>query len=56
MTELRKKVLQQMQQKGYSKNTIESYLDVLRTISKYYKSSPDVLTQEQIRDFLQSKP
>lgn len=53
MTELRKKMLQQMQLKGYSENTIETYLDCLSTLSKHFNLSPDLLSKEQIRDFFQ---
>lgn len=53
MTDLRKRMLQQMQLKGYSESTIETYLECLSTLSKHFNLSPDLLSKEQIRDFLQ---
>lgn len=52
MSELRKKMLQQMQLKGYSQNTIETYLEAITTLSKHFNLSPDLLSSEQIREFL----
>jgi integrase/recombinase XerD len=53
MSPLREQMLQQMQLKGYSSNTIESYLQSIIYLSKHYNQSPDVLTTDQIRDFIQ---
>ncbi len=53
MTTIRKQFIQQMQLKGYSANTIQSYLDCLISLSKFYSTSPDLLTDQQIRDYLQ---
>lgn len=44
-----------MQLKGYSQSTIHSYIVTLIQLSKYYNTSPDLLSVEQIRDFLQFK-
>jgi site-specific recombinase XerD len=52
MSELRKKMLQQMQLKGYSPNTIETYLETKKTLSKHLNISPNLLSSEQIRNFL----
>jgi site-specific recombinase XerD len=53
MTTIRTQFIQQMQLKGYSKNSIQSYVDCLIGISKHYKISPDLLSDQQIRDYLQ---
>lgn len=42
-----------MELKGYSQSTIHSYIVNLIQLSKYYNTSPDLLSIEQIRDFLQ---
>lgn len=53
MKTLRNKMIQQMQLRGYSQSTIHSYIDCLIQLSKYYNASPDLLSVEQLRDFLQ---
>jgi site-specific recombinase XerD len=53
MTTIRAQFIQQMQLKGYSKNSIQTYVDCLIGISKFYKTSPDLLSDQQIRDYLQ---
>lgn len=53
MKTLRNKMIQQMQLKGYSQSTIHSYIVNLIQLAKYYNTSPDLLSVEQIRDFLQ---
>jgi len=46
-------MIQQMQLKGYSINTIEAYLQSIIHLSKHYNQSPDELSTEQIRAFIQ---
>ena len=53
MSTLRNKMLQQMQLKGYSQKTIETYFESLIGLSKYYNKSPDLLTISEIRDYIQ---
>jgi site-specific recombinase XerD len=52
MTELRKQMLQYMQLKNYSKRTIATYLQCLISLSKYYKKPPDVITPQEVGDYL----
>ena len=52
MKTLRNKMIQQMQLKCYSQRTINSYIFSLIQLTKYYNTSPDALSVEQIRDFL----
>ena len=52
MSTLRNQMIQQMQLKGYSPKTIRSYIANLLQLSRYYDRSPDLLTIEQIRDYL----
>lgn len=53
MRTLREQMIQQMQLKGYSSNTMENYLQSITYLSKHYNQSPDELTTDQIRDFIQ---
>jgi integrase/recombinase XerD len=51
MTELRRRMMEDLQLAGYSKGTQVSYLDAVRGLAKYYKRSPDQLNEEEIRRF-----
>ncbi len=53
MTTLREKFIQQMLLKGYSQRTIRTYVSLLSGISRHYQCSPDLITINQIRDYLQ---
>ena len=53
MSTLRDKMIQQMQLKGYSSRTIENYTKSILGLAKYYKTGPDLLSQQQIRDYIQ---
>lgn len=55
MSELRNKMIQQMQLKGYSKNTIATYIECLVCLSNHYQTSPDLLSVDQIREYIQHK-
>lgn len=52
MKTLRNKMIQQLELKGYSQSTIHSYISSLIRLTKYYNTSPDLLSIEQIRDFI----
>ncbi len=52
MSTLRNKMIQQMQLKGYGNRTIKTYIDCIQSLSKHYKSSPDLLTTDQIRQYI----
>jgi site-specific recombinase XerD len=51
MKPLRAQLIQQMQLKGYSQRTIDTYVDCILSLSRYYNTSPDLLTINQIRDY-----
>ena len=44
MKPLRVQLIEQMQMKGYSQSTIDTYIDCLIALAKYYNTSPDLLT------------
>lgn len=51
MTELRRRMMEDLQLAGYSPKTQKSYVDAVRNLAKYYMRSPDVLTEDDIRRF-----
>jgi len=51
MKPLREQFIQQMQLKGCSPSTIKNYVDCILALAKYYNTSPDLLTIEQIREY-----
>ncbi len=51
MTELRRRMRGDLQLAGYSPRTIESYIDTVIMLGKYYNRSPALLTEEEIRQF-----
>ena len=52
MTELREKMIREMELRNLSKNTQRSYLQAVYGLSKYYMQSPDKMTKEMIEDYL----
>ncbi|MCX6235914.1 MAG: phage integrase N-terminal SAM-like domain-containing protein, partial [Bacteroidetes bacterium] len=52
MNALRKQMIQQMQLKGYSPVTIRSYVSIIAQIALFYKTPADMLTVDQIRDYI----
>jgi integrase/recombinase XerD len=53
MTTLREKFMQQMLLKGYSQRTIRTYVSLLASFSKSYHCSPELVSIDQIRDYIQ---
>jgi len=51
MTELRRRMMEDLQLHGYARGTQESYLRAVRILAEYYDRSPDQLTEDQIRAF-----
>lgn len=51
MTALRQRMTEDLQLAGYSIKTIESYLYSVQRLAKYFNRSPDLLTDEEIRQF-----
>ena len=52
MTQLRQKMIRQMQLRSLSENTQRAYLQSVSGIAKHYKQSPDKMTKEKIEDYL----
>jgi len=51
MTPLRRRMTEDLQLAGYSIKTIKSYLYSVERLAKYFHRSPDLLTDEEIRQF-----
>ncbi len=51
MTQLRKKMLEELQRRNYSHRTAKAYLRIVRDFAKYFHRSPDKLGPEQIRQY-----
>lgn len=52
MTELRKKMIRDMQLRRFADRTQESYLGAVARLAKHYKQSPDLIPEEKARDYL----
>ena len=51
MTELRKRMIEDMQLRGFSEKTRKSYVDAVRGLARFYNRSPDRLSEQEIREF-----
>ena len=52
MTELRKRMIQDMILAGLAPRTQENYVRAVAQLARHYKISPDLLTEEQVRQYL----
>lgn len=52
MTELREKMIREMELRNLSENTQRSYLRAVYGLTKHYMQSPDKMTKEMIEDYL----
>lgn len=55
MSTLKNQMIQQMQLKGYSKSSIKNYTECIVSLANYYKTSPDLLSVEQVRNYIHFK-
>lgn len=51
MTELRRRMMQDLALAGYSPKTQKAYLDAVRALAKHYMRSPDQLSEDEVRGF-----
>ena len=51
MTELRQRMLEELQRRNYSKETIRLYLFAVKDFARHFKKRPDLLKQEHMREF-----
>jgi len=52
MTDLRKRMIEDMQLAGLSQGTQEAYVRVVRQLAAHFRLSPDRITERQLRDYL----
>jgi len=50
MTELRKRI-ESLQLRGMSERTREAYLRAVRQLAQHYKKSPDLISEEELRQY-----
>ena len=51
MTQLRQKMLEEIQRRNYSHRTARTYVRIVRDFAEYFHQSPDKLGPEQIRQY-----
>jgi len=51
MTELRRRMIEDMRLHGLATTTLKTYLNAVQNLAKHYKQSPDQLSEEEIRKF-----
>ena len=52
MTELRKRLIEDIRLAGLSQSTQEAYVRVVRQLAEHFRLSPDRITERQLRDYL----
>lgn len=51
MTELRRKMIEDMRLHGLATSTQQVYVDAIRALAKHFSRSPDTISEEEIRQF-----
>jgi len=49
---LRTQFMDYMTLNRYSKWTIQHYMDIVKRLAKYFNKSPDLISQEEIQEYL----
>ena len=52
MTELRQKMIRDMHMRRFSERTQETYLRAVAHLAKHYRRSPDLISEDEVRDYL----
>ena len=51
MTKLRQRMIQDMQLRGMSERTQQSYVFAVRKLAEHFFKSPDKITEEELREY-----
>src|SRR5215813_1571324 len=51
MTELRQKMIEALQLKGFSERTQEAYVRAVRQLAEHFHKSPDLISEEELRQY-----
>jgi site-specific recombinase XerD len=51
MTELQQKMIDSLQLRGLSERTQESYIRAVRQLAEHYRKSPDLITEDELRQY-----
>ena len=51
MTDLRKRVIESLHLRRRSERTQEAYVRAVRQLAKHYHTSPDLVTEEELRQY-----
>ncbi|HEU0138628.1 MAG TPA: site-specific integrase, partial [Bryobacteraceae bacterium] len=51
MTDLRKKMLEELQRRNYSQTTVNAYLKIVESFANYFQRSPNQLGPAEIRAY-----
>ena len=51
MTDLRKRMIESLQLRGMSGRTQEAYVRAVRQLAQHYHKSPDLVTEEELRQY-----
>ena len=51
MTELRRRMIQDMELRGLKENTQKAYVDAVKDLAGHYNRSPDLLSEEELRQY-----
>jgi site-specific recombinase XerD len=51
MTELQKRMIQDLQLRGLSERTQEAYVRAVRQLAQHFHKSPDLITEEELRQY-----
>lgn len=52
MTALRQKLIDELELRGFSVNTVQSYVGMVQGLARYFNRSPEKITDEEIKQYL----
>ena len=52
MSKLRERMIGDMKLRGLADRTIDAYVYAVRGLARYFDTAPDLLSEEQVREYL----